>query len=65
MMIRMKKITKIFLLAAAALFAFAACTDPEADKLEKIVGEWHYNGVESGVEIDITVGIGPSGTCSM
>lgn len=57
MMIRMKKITKIFLLAAAALFAFAACTDPEAEKLEKVVGEWHYSGVESGVEIDIYLGL--------
>lgn len=53
----MKKFTKILLLAAAALFAFAACIDPETEKLEKVVGEWHYAGVESGVEIDIYLGL--------
>ena len=36
-----------------ALFAFAACSDPEAEKLEKVVGEWHYSGTESGVELDV------------
>ena len=39
-----------------ALLAVAACSDPEAEKLEKIVGEWHYSGTESGVVIDVYVG---------
>ena len=39
-----------------ALFAVAACSDPEAEKLEKIVGEWHYSGTESGVAIDVYIG---------
>lgn len=40
-----------------ALFAVAACSDPEAGKLDKIVGEWHYQGTESGVEIDVYLGL--------
>ena len=40
-----------------ALFAVAACSDPEADKLNKVVGEWHYTGTESGVGIDVYLGL--------
>lgn len=40
-----------------ALFAVAACSDPEADKLDKVVGEWHYSGTESGVGIDVYLGL--------
>lgn len=39
-----------------ALFAVAACSDPEAEKLEKIVGEWHYSGTESGTGVDVYIG---------
>lgn len=53
----MKKIMHKILLFAAAVFAFAACTDPEADKLEMVVGEWHYTTTESGVEIDVYLGL--------
>ena len=40
-----------------AVFAVAACSDPEAEKLEKIVGEWHYTGTEAGVELDVYLGL--------
>ena len=40
-----------------ALFAVAACSDAEADKLDKVVGEWHYSGTESGVGIDVYLGL--------
>ena len=53
----MKKILTIMMVCAAAMFAFAACGDPEAEKLEKVAGEWHYTGVESGVQIDIYLGL--------
>ena len=53
----MKKIVTLIMVCAAAMFAFAACGDPEAEKLEKVVGEWHYTGVESGVQIDIYLGL--------
>lgn len=53
----MKKIISNILFCAVALFAVAACSDPEAEKLEKIVGEWHYAGTESGVAIDVYLGI--------
>lgn len=49
----MRKIFTKIMICAAAMFAFAACGDPEAEKLEKVAGEWHYTTVESGVEIDI------------
>lgn len=49
----MRKIFTKIMICAAAMFAFAACGDPEAEKLEKVAGEWHYTAVESGVEIDI------------
>lgn len=49
----MRKIFTKIIICAAAMFAFAACGDPEAEKLEKVAGEWHYTTVESGVEIDI------------
>ena len=53
----MRKIFTKIMVCAAALFAFAACGDPEAEQLEKIAGEWHYTAVESGVEIDIYLGL--------
>ena len=53
----MRKIFTKIMVCAAALFAFAACGDPEAQRLEKIAGEWHYTSVESGVEIDIYLGL--------
>ena len=52
----MKKIISNILFCAMALFAVAACSDPEAEKLEKIVGEWHYSGTESGTEVDVYIG---------
>lgn len=52
----MKKIISNILFCAIAVFAVAACSDPEAEKLEKIVGEWHYSGTESGVAIDVYIG---------
>lgn len=53
----MKKIIANILFCAMALFAVAACSDPEAEKLEKIVGEWHYTTTESGVGIDVYLGL--------
>ena len=53
----MKKIISNILFCAMALFAVAACSDPEADKLDKVVGEWHYSGTESGVGIDVYLGL--------
>ena len=53
----MKKIISNILLCAMAVFAVAACSDPEAEKLEKIVGEWHYTGTESGVGVDVYLGL--------
>lgn len=53
----MRKIFTKIMVCAAAMFAFAACGDPEAERLEKIAGEWHYTTVESGVEIDIYLGL--------
>jgi hypothetical protein len=53
----MRKIFTKIMICAAAMFAFAACGDPEAEKLEKVAGEWHYTTVESGVEIDIYLGL--------
>ena len=53
----MKKIISNILFCAMALFAVAACSDPEADKLDKIVGEWHYSATESGVGIDVYLGL--------
>ena len=53
----MKKIISNILFCAMALFAVAACSDPEADKLNKVVGEWHYTGTESGVGIDVYLGL--------
>ena len=53
----MKKIISNILFCAIALFAVAACSDPEADKLNKVVGEWHYTGTESGVGIDVYLGL--------
>lgn len=53
----MRKIFTKMMVCAAALFAFAACGDPETERLEKVAGEWHYSGVESGVEIDIYLGL--------
>ena len=49
----MRKIFTKIMVCAAALFAFAACGDPEAERLEQVAGEWHYTTEESGVEIDI------------
>lgn len=43
------------MLSVAALFIAAACTDPEAARLGKIVGEWHCTRTESGVQIDVYV----------
>ena len=53
----MKKIISNILFCAMALFAVAACSDPEADNLDKIVGEWHYSATESGVGIDVYLGL--------
>ena len=53
----MRKIFTKMMVCAAAVFAFAACGDIEAERLEKVAGEWHYTGVESGVEIDIYLGL--------
>ena len=53
----MRKIFTKIMVCAAALFAFAACGDPEVERLEKIVGEWHYTTEESGVEIDVYLGL--------
>ena len=53
----MKKIISNILFCAIALFAVAACSDPEADKLNKVVGEWHYTGTESGAGIDVYLGL--------
>ena len=53
----MRKIFTKIMVCAAAIFAFAACGDPEAEMLEQVAGEWHYTGVESGVEIDIYLGL--------
>lgn len=53
----MKKFfTRIVLFAAAAL-AFAACSNPEEEKMEIIAGEWHYTTTESGVQIDVYLGL--------
>lgn len=38
----MKNLFTRILIVAMAAFAFAACTDPEAKMLDKVVGEWHY-----------------------
>lgn len=53
----MRKIFTMIMVCAAAMFAFAACGNLEENKLEKVLGEWHYTGVESGVEIDIYLGL--------
>ena len=57
MNIFMRKIFTKIMVCAAALFAFAACGDPEAERLEQVTGEWHYTTVESGVEIDVYLGL--------
>jgi hypothetical protein len=57
MYMRMRKIFTTIMVCAAAMFVFAACGDPDENKLEKVLGEWHYTGVESGVQIDIYLGL--------
>lgn len=57
MNIFMRKIFTKIMVCAAALFAFAACGDPEAERLEQVTGEWHYTAEESGVEIDVYLGL--------
>ena len=56
MMIMKKFFTRIVLCAAAVL-AFAACSNPEEEKMEIIGGEWHYTATESGVQIDVYLGL--------
>ena len=47
-----KNVTKIIVIVAA-LFTLAACGLSDARKFDRLVGEWHYTGQESGVTIDI------------
>lgn len=49
----MRKIITKILVIAAAVFTLAACGLSEARKFDRLVGEWHYTGEESGVAIDI------------
>lgn len=53
----MRKFFTNILVCAAALMAFAACVDKDAERLEMIQAEWHYTGVESGVEVDLYLGL--------
>lgn len=58
----MRKIFIKMMVCAAALFAFAACSEKDSDNLSKVAGEWHYTGEESGVQIDIYLGLYSDGT---
>ena len=51
-MIMRKIFTKIMVIAAA-VFMLSACGLSDARKFDRLVGEWHYTGQESGVQIDI------------
>jgi hypothetical protein len=53
----MKKFFTRIVLCAAAALAFAACSNPEEEKMEIIAGEWHYTTTESGVQIDVYLGL--------
>ena len=53
----MKKFFTRIVLCAAAVLAFAACSNPEEEKMEIIAGEWHYTTTESGVQIDVYLGL--------
>ena len=53
----MKKFFTRIVLCAAAVLAFAACSNPEDEKMEIIAGEWHYTTTESGVQIDVYLGL--------
>ena len=53
----MKKFFTKIVLCAAAVLSFAACSNPEEEKMEIIAGEWHYTATESGVQIDVYLGL--------
>jgi hypothetical protein len=53
----MKKFLSRIVLCAAAVLSFAACSNPEEEKMEIIAGEWHYTTTESGVQIDVYLGL--------
>ena len=49
----MRKIFTKIIVIVAAVFTLAACGLSDARKFDRLVGEWHYTGEESGVQIDI------------
>lgn len=49
----MRKIFTKIIVIVAAVFTLAACGLSDARKFDRLVGEWHYTGQESGVSIDI------------
>ena len=53
----MKKFFTKIVLCAATVLSFAACSNPEEEKMEIIAGEWHYTATESGVQIDVYLGL--------
>ena len=53
----MKKFFTKIVLCAAAVLSFAACSNLEEEKMEIIAGEWHYTATESGVQIDVYLGL--------
>ena len=53
----MKKFFTRIVLCAAAVLSFAACSNPEEEKMEIVAGEWHYTITESGVQIDVYLGL--------
>ena len=53
----MKKFFTKIVLCAAAVLALAACSNPDDEKMDIISGEWHYTTTESGVQIDVYLGL--------
>lgn len=51
----MKKIIYRAFVALAAVILFMGCQSEGQKALSQIVGEWHYSGVEEGVQEDIWI----------
>lgn len=57
----MKRIISNIIFATVIAFGLVSCTKTDKN-MEAIAGEWHWQGTEGGVEIDIWIGFNEDGT---
>lgn len=60
----MNKIVKIFVTFVFLLGMFS-CQSDEVRQKEDLIGEWHYEGVESGINIDVWLALSADDTFEM